>query len=203
MSSEPADSPEIASAVAAACELFWENGYEATSIEDVVQATGVNRYALYKAFGGKRELFLAAIDAYFEQGRAIVMAAFAEPGLSPVQAIRRVFAWGTGEMARRKSGCLICNLALEHSRGDPVIHERMESYLAQMRSGYAGALEKTRAQGRLNPNITPEEGADILMTLKLGLGERARAGAAFEEMMASVDAVLALLEAPKQSTPLA
>src|SRR5262245_26615439 len=47
-----------------AMELFWERGYNATSISDLVDHLGVNRQSLYDTFGGKEDLFLAALDRY-------------------------------------------------------------------------------------------------------------------------------------------
>ena len=48
-----------------AMEVFWTRGYESTSIDDLVEATGINRGSLYNAFGDKQGLFLAAIDRYW------------------------------------------------------------------------------------------------------------------------------------------
>ena len=47
-----------------AMDLFWQRGYESTSVDDLVEATGINRGSLYGTFGDKRRLFLATIDRY-------------------------------------------------------------------------------------------------------------------------------------------
>lgn len=47
-----------------AVELFWRKGYEATSIQDLVEAMGIQRGSLYAAFGSKQDLFLAVLDRY-------------------------------------------------------------------------------------------------------------------------------------------
>ena len=52
------------SALSSAVELFSSKGYSDTSMEDIVQATGVSRYGLYGTFGNKRELFEQALDSY-------------------------------------------------------------------------------------------------------------------------------------------
>src|SRR5512134_554356 len=49
-----------------AMEMFWERGYHATSISDLVERLGVNRQSLYDTYGGKDELFLAALERYRE-----------------------------------------------------------------------------------------------------------------------------------------
>ena len=51
-----------------AMRVFWERGYEANSIDDLLKATGINRGSLYGTFGDRRSLFLSALDRYVEQG---------------------------------------------------------------------------------------------------------------------------------------
>ena len=47
-----------------AAAVFWENGYAATSVQDLVDRMGINRFSLYDTFGDKRALYLAALDHY-------------------------------------------------------------------------------------------------------------------------------------------
>ena len=47
-----------------AMQVFWERGYEATSVDDLVQCMGINRFSLYSTFGGKHQLFVAALERY-------------------------------------------------------------------------------------------------------------------------------------------
>ena len=51
-------------ALRAALELFWERGYEATSMADLVERLGIGRASLYATFGGKHELYLKALNLY-------------------------------------------------------------------------------------------------------------------------------------------
>ncbi len=51
-------------------DLFWRRGYEATSMADLVEHLGVARASIYATFGGKRELYLKALDRYGELGQA-------------------------------------------------------------------------------------------------------------------------------------
>ncbi len=53
-----------------AVELFWARGYQATSVQDIVDHVGVNRQSLYNEFGGKDALFLAALRRYMERYQA-------------------------------------------------------------------------------------------------------------------------------------
>ena len=62
-----------------AVELFWDQGYEATSISDLEEHLGVGRQSLYNTFGDKRELFVQALQRYASQNRDKLVAALGEP----------------------------------------------------------------------------------------------------------------------------
>jgi TetR/AcrR family transcriptional repressor of nem operon len=74
-------------AVSAAMELFWLKGYEATSIQDLVDHLGIGRQSLYATFGSKHELYLKALDRYRDsQASALIdTLATAEPVLPAVR----------------------------------------------------------------------------------------------------------------------
>ena len=59
--------------------LFWEKGYEGTSLSDLTKAIGINRPSLYAAFGNKETFFRKALDRYVEKTVAFVLDAIDEP----------------------------------------------------------------------------------------------------------------------------
>src|SRR5260370_42100589 len=73
-----------------AIALFWRRGYEATSIQDLVDATGINRGSLYSTFGDKQRFFLAVLDRYAEQFARPLMEQLTDP--HPPPPIERMFA---------------------------------------------------------------------------------------------------------------
>ncbi|OHD77491.1 MAG: hypothetical protein A3J97_04565 [Spirochaetes bacterium RIFOXYC1_FULL_54_7] len=73
-----------------AMTAFWHRGYTATSMQDLVECTGVNRASLYATYGGKRDLFIAALKAYDESGRQALFAKL-EALDDPKEAIHRLF----------------------------------------------------------------------------------------------------------------
>src|SRR6187402_1618698 len=66
-----------AQALARAAEVFWKAGYAGTSLDDLVEATGMNRPSLYAAFGDKRDLYLKTLERYREEGRELARHALA------------------------------------------------------------------------------------------------------------------------------
>lgn len=193
----PRSQSETHIAVHAAKELFWRRGYEDASIEEVVQATGFNRYALYTAFGGKREIFLAALDAYYQERRSIFLTNLDDPETAPLDAIRRVFEFAITEMAERGTGCLMCNVATGAGPLDPLVAERIETYLEEIRCAYIDALERAQSRNELNPVMSIEAGAALLITLMLGLGVHAKRGASAAAMLGVFDSTLTLMASPR------
>jgi TetR/AcrR family transcriptional repressor of nem operon len=97
-----------------AMEAFWAKGYEATSVQDLLDEMGINRGSFYDTFGDKHSLFLAAIDRYYDNVLARTRAQLGAPG-SPreaiVRAMRDVADCALGDARRR--GCFVTNSAVE------------------------------------------------------------------------------------------
>jgi TetR/AcrR family transcriptional regulator, transcriptional repressor for nem operon len=185
--------PTLIAPIHAAKELFWRQGYDETSIEDVVGATGMNRYALYNAFGGKLELFLAVLESYFVERKNLFMTALSDPQGGPMAAIREVSEYCIAEMTERGAGCLMCDVAAEVGRYDKAVSERVLSYLEEVRSADEMALTQAQERGELNPSISPKEGAALLVANMLGVGTMARNGASRKELLALFNTCLRLL----------
>src|SRR5215467_1252825 len=96
-----------------AMRVFWERGYEAASVQNLVDATGVNRASLYATFGGKKELFLSSLARYEEVVVKPLLATLNDP--DPRRALERMF----DGIVRRVSnpsfprGCFYTNTSLE------------------------------------------------------------------------------------------
>ncbi len=185
--------PTLIAPVNAAKELFWRKGYDETSIEDVVCATGMNRYALYNAFGGKLELFLAVLESYFIERKNLFLTALSDPQGGPIAAIREVSEYCITEMTDRGAGCLMCDVAAEVGRYDKAVSERVLSYLEEIRSADEMALAQAEKCGDLNSAISPKEGAALLIANMLGVGAMARNGAGRQELLTVFNSCLRLL----------
>ena len=134
-----------------AMAAFWTRGYEATSIDDLVEATGINRGSLYGTFGDKRRLFLMALDRYWDTVVNAMMEELSDP--DPRRAIERMF----DALIRRTSdprfprGCLITNTSLECPTCGDEIARKIAERLGQQETAIYRVLRKAQAQGALNP----------------------------------------------------
>src|ERR1700747_1473227 len=70
---------DVDKAIGAAMKVFWQKGYESTSLTDLTEAMGINRPSLYAAFGDKEALFRKALDRYNDGPAAYVREALEEP----------------------------------------------------------------------------------------------------------------------------
>jgi TetR/AcrR family transcriptional repressor of nem operon len=132
-----------------AVETFWSKGYEATSIEDLVESIGIHRGSLYAAFGDKQRLFLMVLDRYRKGWCGNY---WLDVGSSGKAAIRQLFATVidhviTGGPFR---GCLITNSAVERGPSDPETAKKVSLCLKQIEDGFYKTLMRAQSAGELD-----------------------------------------------------
>jgi TetR/AcrR family transcriptional repressor of nem operon len=132
-----------------AMKLFWTRGFEATSIQNLVEATGVNRGSIYGTFGDKKGVFLAVVDRYLETVAKSLAEELSDP--DPRRAIERMFT----SIIRRTSdprfprGCLITNTALECPASGDAIARKITQAIGQQESAIYRVLRRAQAEGSL------------------------------------------------------
>ncbi len=184
---------QISEAIDATTELFWRQGFDETSIEDVVTATGMNRYALYTSFGGKREIFLAALDAYCNERKQLFMDTFNREKDAPLSAVRAVAEHCIEQIVERGTGCLLCDIGAEVGRQDEIVAEQIAIYLDIIKEAHAKAFRKARQLGQLNPAITPNEAAALIQTFILGMGAQSKRGVGKKELLSIHQTLMTLI----------
>ncbi|MEM1382631.1 MAG: TetR/AcrR family transcriptional regulator [Pseudomonadota bacterium] len=183
-------------AIEAALALFWRKGYGDTSMAEIVEVTGMNRYALYSTFGNKREIFLAALEVYFEEGRAFFEPMMRDPAVAPLDRIAQGLEASSVKMAADQQGCFICHVAAEHRSDDPKIAAAVTLYFEKIRACMEIPLREAAEAGGLNPALTPECAAQLVFDAKMSMGVHARAGAGDDVMRRIIAATLAALRVP-------
>lgn len=143
--------------LAQATEVFWTRGYGATSVNDLVAATGLKPGSLYAAFGSKKGLFLEVLNDYNAAFLADVEAAIAAaPG--PLAAVRDLLMRSAdatlGDVGRR--GCLAVNALLEMAGHDEDIAATLRGHNERLRRRLESLLERARARGELADDSDPQ-----------------------------------------------
>lgn len=152
-----------------ALKAFWAHGYEATSMQDLVDCTGINRGSLYATFGDKRALFLAALRMYDERRRH--MLSEFEKRYPPRQAIGRVFSSFIDQVSEKggNPGCFLTNSALELAAHDREIGQFVAAAQADVEAFFARMIRRGKVEGGIAENIKPAETARGLLASLLGL----------------------------------
>lgn len=141
-----------------AMQAFWARGYEATSIQDLVECMGINRGSLYDTFGDKHSLFLAALDQY--TARSLIKgSALRQPGNAREILTEFLFAFMFRNLDDPlKRGCFITNTAIERSSHDADCATRVRNYFSQIEKELRELIER----GQRDQNIsTPRDPATL------------------------------------------
>jgi TetR/AcrR family transcriptional regulator, transcriptional repressor for nem operon len=178
----------------AAMHCFWAQGYEATSVRDLINKTGITSASLYNAFGDKRALYRKALDHYVEDSIADRLRRCAE--LAPREAIGTFFA----EILRRsladreQKGCLLVNAALDVAPHDPELRRAVAEVLVRIETFFLKCVAAGQANRTISRSLPPEQLARHLLGVLMGIRvlARVRPERALLESVASV--ALALLE---------
>lgn len=175
--------------------VFWEKGYANTSIDDLVAATGVNRYGLYGEFESKRGLFLTCLDHYQNEIVEMAFGVVEQPGASLTN-IRDYFNMiiGPDPAGRGNMGCLMINTANDVAAHDKRTAKKVEKYRTRLQSGFRKALSNAKANGELAARVDVERMADFLIGVVQGLSVMVRSRAQPKMIANVVATALSCLE---------
>jgi TetR/AcrR family transcriptional regulator, transcriptional repressor for nem operon len=178
----------------AAVESFWSRGYEATSVRDLIEATGLTGASLYNAFGDKRALFRTALDHYVEGsvGERIKRC----ETLPPRQAISAFFdeILSRSLNDRQHKGCMLVNSALEIAPHDAEFRKIVAGVLTRIETFFWERLEAGQADGTVTSSLSAQTLARHLLGVLMGVRVLARVRPERALLEGAVAPALALLD---------
>jgi AcrR family transcriptional regulator len=174
-------------ALGKALDLFRTQGFAATSLDDLSEATGMNRPSLYGAFGDKRELYIKSYQRYREEARAAMVDIFREE-MPLRQRLERIFAsalniYLSGEAPR---GCFTMVTAASEAVGDPEIRAMVLDGLTELDKAFANCFRRAREKGELPESADPATLAQIASATVHTIAIRSRARVPRKELEAIV-----------------
>ncbi len=170
-------------ALTAAMHLFWEHGFEATSIADLTRAMGITPPSLYAAFGDKQRLFREAVDRYLG-GRDAVVRTIATAASAFAAARDLLVAAATGDTGEHTpAGCLLASAMVSCSADAAALRED----LAAIRRAIEGALRE-RIERDIRAGVMPADcDADTLaghvFAVVQGMSTLAKDGAGRDKLL--------------------
>jgi AcrR family transcriptional regulator len=172
--------------------LFWRQGAATTGIQDIVNATGLNRSSLYATYGGKQELYRAALERYVENRSRPTLSRLEEDDRG-LPAIADFFTAliemrCTGEHAQW--GCMVSNAHAGTENNDPQVRALLDRQHQRLRDALHSAIRSAQRQQQLTEGVDPGSAADILALLAHGVNLRSRAGADAQQLQATATAAI-------------
>lgn len=178
-----------------AMEAFWERGYNATSVRDLLSEMKLNRGSLYGTFGDKKTLFLAALDRYDKQRLEAFKEMIERPG--PAKAAIREWVLAaaqccTGEEGRR--GCLAAKAAMEVASHDKDVAAWLKRVNGRNERMVAAVLARGKERGEFAPAMEPRSTARFLLCALGGLWLMGAISPPRKDVAEVVDLILKILD---------
>ena len=173
-------------------DRFWKAGYAATSLDDLSEATGMNRPSLYAAFGDKRDLYIRALTQYWDRTRPGVKEALAYD-VPLHEALRRLYGGALSVYLAGETGpqgCFAISTATPEAVRDAKIRTTLAGGLEELDKAFEARIRFAREQGELPRDSDPAALAMVASAALHTLALRSRAGASRRSLEAIVDSTV-------------
>jgi TetR/AcrR family transcriptional repressor of nem operon len=179
---------DIDHALERAVEVFWENGYEATSMRELETRMGIGRQSLYDTFGDKKELFLKALERYRGNARQTLKATILEPDAS-LPELRTYFEGMVTRLTGKgsRNGCMVASAILEIGDSDAEISDQCRGNERAIKRAFTEVLSRAASRGEIRADLDPGQAATYLVGQMYGLTVLARNGATRASLLKMVD----------------
>lgn len=159
-----------------AMEQFWREGFEASSVQKLLDVTGINRGTLYNSFGDKDTFFKACLDHYNKLIAKDLDASLNNAGLAPWAAIEKYLDLAVLSVSnkQRSMGCLLVNSLCESINYDKEIQKIVRNSFAVVRKALVKRLKDAEKDGKLKSGASVEFAADLLLNTLYGLRVNSR-----------------------------
>ena len=159
-----------AQALEKAMQQFWTYGYEATSIQDLLDCMGINRGSLYATFGDKHALFMAALEHYFDAAMNPMLALLEgpDPGLEAIAQVFDAIAQAAAD-DKQLRGCFMTNTAVALLPEDKQLRNTVNGHFLRIQQAFHRALLRAQQAGAIAKRPDLAELAQYLLTSVQGL----------------------------------
>jgi AcrR family transcriptional regulator len=180
-----------------ALATFWEHGYEGTSIDELVAATGLGRASLYGAFGDKEQIFAKALDRYCARMGDSLSIGGGEPSARVAlgRLVRALVLKSSPKSGPR--GCFLLSTAVG---GDApaAAREAYAEYTSRLERALTALVRRGQESGELARTADAPSVARMLVVLLQGIAASARAGRTKAQLEAAADTALDLVAPPRE-----
>ena len=176
-----------------AMDVFWEKGYKATSIEDLVNRMGIKRGSIYNTFGDKHSLFIAAVEHYGDAVTSEMIKVLESEG-PPLENIHKFFDTLVNSPRDRKMrGCLISNTVVELAPHDEKVAGVVKGIMAKIQSAFLKCLNRAVEVGELPEDTDTVVLSHFLATSTHGLIVTGKSASNPKQLKKVVDVILSAI----------
>ncbi|PQP81381.1 TetR family transcriptional regulator [Paenibacillus sp. PCH8] len=176
-----------------AMKIFWEQGYEKTSMSDLVEHMGIHRRSIYDTFDDKHSLFLQAVDRYIGKINATLLAEV-KASKTAVEAVHKIFGFMISESEDVPSGCLIVNAAVELAPRDTDVDTKSIELFTSAEQMFEQIILWGQRDGEFSSDRDAKEMAEYLHNISVGIRAMARTSIDKEKLNRIVNVSMKLLE---------
>lgn len=176
-----------------AMELFWEQGYEKTSMQDLVDHMGIHRRSIYDTFGDKRSLFLASLHHY-EELIVNEMESIISSTSSIKQVIRDVFIFVLNSIEQYPKGCLSVNAAIELSLLDKEIGRIVTKMFNRTEDMFNNLIKRGQTSGEISKEIDSDNISRFLHNNLVGIRVLIKTNYSKKELEGIITLALSVLD---------
>ncbi|MEZ5017161.1 MAG: TetR family transcriptional regulator [Flavipsychrobacter sp.] len=178
-----------------AMHLFWVKGYNATSMQDLVDTLGINRSSMYDTFGDKRQLFLTALRTYHTNANRPLLEMIQQTE-DVEELLNKIFGTTVQECSSKdgSKGCFVANSAVELAPHDEEVAAIVQENMDDLENALTKRFTKAQADGTISKQQTPRSLARFVMNTLTGLRIAAKSGAGRKKYTDVVNVAMTLLK---------
>lgn len=179
-----------------AMDVFWTKGYEATSIADILKATGLHKGSLYQTFGDKKSLFIACLTSYQDQmfkKNFDIINSKKDPIVGLKKALHEMISFSCTQGNESNKGCMAVNTLVETAPHDDEIRAVLEKNEQRFQTYMIGVLETAQSDFGHQLKFPPDVLFGMIMTFMCGLSSVIKNMISVDEGRVLLDTQLQLL----------
>lgn len=182
-------------AIEAALGAFWHNGYERTSLEELLKCMGIKNSSFYQAFKSKEDLFIEVLQWYRQNVASERLDYLKSDQLSLRQALQNYYKHLIYTHPRKgyPIGCFMTNTAASLPDPDSSIGKQVQLSITNIEGHFISAMKRAQASGEISKNLKINEIARVLITTSYGLTVIARAKKNKKELLNTAFSVIDLV----------
>ena len=181
-------------ALTKAMEVFWEHGYEATSLSELLKNMGIGKKSLYDTFGNKQSLFLKALEHYAQTTIKEMRELLLSEGSAFKNLKQLLLKWQELHSQPGSCGCMLGTNIADFTTKDVEIAKVLRSYLQQVEDLFCSALTQAQSEGDIGSRVEPRNLARLLLCTSQGIALVGRVMEDDKTIEGTVKTALTLLE---------